>query len=226
MQTADVSDCGQRRRLIDAIAIEIGLLVVLLGRRFQAGWRSHPQQIVIGLSTASLSLIVRNAAIRAIGTHTQIHTMAERERAVALFDKMVHANDVVYLCVLLWWIIWLWLDVINIHTYDIQSDTVGITRLIKHGDLAGMDLIIGPVYSSNLAIMTNYAGSLGIPVVSPVPLMNNSELNNHPNLFMANSSLEIAQNLITKNNEYYDHNIVFIHADISVLMRMLKDLKS
>ncbi|MGA2571011.1 MAG: hypothetical protein ABSF23_10880 [Terracidiphilus sp.] len=96
--------------LIGVIVIELGLLVVLLGRRFKAGWRSHPQQIVIGLSTASLSLIARNAAIRAIGTHTQIHTMAERERAVALFDKLVHANDVVYLCVLVWWIIWLWLD--------------------------------------------------------------------------------------------------------------------
>lgn len=116
---------------------------------------------------------------------------------------------------------------INIHTYDIQSDTVGITRLIKHGDLAGMDLIIGPVYSSNLAIMTNYAGSLGIPVVSPVPLMNNSELNNHPNLFMANASLEVAQNLITsKVGEYYDKNIVFLHADTAGIDPDVKNFKN
>ena len=61
---------------------------------------------------------------------------------------------------------------INLHTYDIRSDTIEITRLIRSGKLATMDLIIGPVYSNNLSIVSDYA-----------------------------------------RNEYYDHNIVFIHAD-------------
>ena len=103
---------------------------------------------------------------------------------------------------------------INLHTYDIKNDTVEITRLIRSGNLRNMDLIIGPVYSNNLSIVSNYARDLGIPVVSPVPLMNNSALANNPTLFMASSSLEIAQKaLARKIGEYYDHNIVFIHSD-------------
>jgi LysM repeat protein len=103
---------------------------------------------------------------------------------------------------------------VNLHVFDIKSDTLELTRLIRRGDLAEMDLIIGPVYSHNLSIMASYAGSLGIPVVSPVPLFNNTSLINNPNLFVANSSIEVPQNTIAKKvSEYYDKNIVFIHAD-------------
>jgi LysM repeat protein/ABC-type branched-subunit amino acid transport system substrate-binding protein len=103
---------------------------------------------------------------------------------------------------------------INIHTYDIKSDTVEITDLIRSGKLSGMDVIIGPVYSRNLAIVSEYARSLGIPVISPVPLMNNSALVRNPTLFMTSSSLEIAQKALSKKiGEYYDNNIIFIHAD-------------
>jgi LysM repeat protein len=103
---------------------------------------------------------------------------------------------------------------ITLHTYDIKSDTIEITKLIRSGKLADMDLIIGPVYSHNLSIVSDYAKKLNIPVVSPVPLMNNSALIKNPTLFMASSSLEIAQKALAKKiGEYYDHNIVFIHTD-------------
>ncbi len=102
---------------------------------------------------------------------------------------------------------------INIHTYDIKSDTVEITRLIMSDALSGMDLIIGPVYSRNLTIVADYAGKLGIPVVSPVPLFSNSPLDDNPLLFMAGSSLEVAQRAIARKvAEYPDHNIVLIHS--------------
>jgi hypothetical protein len=79
-----------------------------------------------------------------------------------------------------------------------------------------MDLIIGPVYSHNLSIVADYARDKGIPVVSPVTLMNNSVLTNNPTLFMANSSLEIAQKALAKSiSENYDNNLVFIRADTS-----------
>jgi LysM repeat protein len=103
---------------------------------------------------------------------------------------------------------------INISAYDIKADTVEITKLISSGRLSGMDLIIGPVYSHNLLIVADYAKNLGIPVVSPVTLMNNSVLINNPTLFMANSSLEVAQKALAKRiSENYDNNLVFIHAD-------------
>jgi len=103
---------------------------------------------------------------------------------------------------------------INLHPYDIEQDTIEISKLILTGKLADMDLIIGPVYSHNLCIVSAYARDLGIPVVSPVPLFNNSALVKNPTLFMASSSLEIAQKALAKKiSEYYDHNIVFIHDD-------------
>jgi LysM repeat protein len=106
---------------------------------------------------------------------------------------------------------------INLHVFDIRADTIEITRLIRSGRLDRMDLIIGPVYSTNLLKVANYAGQLGIPVVSPVQLYTNSVLANNPSLFLASSSLAVAQDRIAgKAAEYFDHNIVFIHSDTSV----------
>jgi LysM repeat protein len=103
---------------------------------------------------------------------------------------------------------------VTLHVYDIRSDTINLTKLISEGKLHKMDLIIGPVYSHNLTIVADYARALGIPVVSPVPLMNNSALVNNPELFMANSSLEVAQNTIARKiSEYATSNFVFIHTD-------------
>jgi LysM repeat protein len=116
---------------------------------------------------------------------------------------------------------------INIHTYDIKDDTVEISRLINSGKLATMDLIIGPVYSNNLSIVSKYASTRGIPVVSPVPLENNTALIMNPTLFMACSSLEIAQKAIAKKiSEYNDHNIVFVHADTLGIDPDVKRFKS
>ncbi len=103
---------------------------------------------------------------------------------------------------------------INIYAYDIKSDTIGVTKLIRSGKLEGMDLIIGPVYSYNLTTIAAYARDRDIPVVSPVPLINNSALKDNPTLFMANSSLLIAQKALAKRiSEYSSDNIVFIHTD-------------
>lgn len=103
---------------------------------------------------------------------------------------------------------------INLFTYDIKSDSAGIIRLITAGKLDGMDLIIGPVYSYNLSIVSRYAKGLGIPVVSPVELMNNSVLTDNPTLFMADCSLEVIQEALAKKiSEDSKSNLVFIHTD-------------
>jgi LysM repeat protein len=116
---------------------------------------------------------------------------------------------------------------INIYPYDIKKDTIAITKLISSGKLAEMDLIIGPVYSHNLTAVASYAGGLGIPVVSPVPLINNSALSNNTNLFMASSSLEIAQKALAKKaSEFYDYNFVYYHADTSGIDEDVKRFKN
>jgi LysM repeat protein/ABC-type branched-subunit amino acid transport system substrate-binding protein len=103
---------------------------------------------------------------------------------------------------------------INLHVYDIKSDTVEVSRLIESGVLNSMDLIIGPVYSQNLSIVASYASRYEIPIISPVPLINNAPLDNNPFLFKVNPSIEVAQDAIAKRVvNFWDYNFVFIHSD-------------
>ena len=77
-----------------------------------------------------------------------------------------------------------------------------------------MDLIIGPVYSRNLSIVGAYAKDLGIPVVSPVPVLNNSVLTNNRSLFLTSPSLRVAQQRLSqKTSEFQNRNFVFVHSD-------------
>jgi LysM repeat protein len=103
---------------------------------------------------------------------------------------------------------------LNIHTFDIKRDTADLTRLIRSGQLSGMDLIIGPAYSGNLQIVSKWAGSRGIPVISPVPLINNSVLSGNPTVFMASPSLEVAQKAMSRQiAESNNSNLIFIHTN-------------
>jgi hypothetical protein len=96
--------------LVNVLEIELAILLVLFGRRYRGGWRSHPQMIAIGLSTAALSQITVRAIWQYLASHTIIHSQAEYLRMMTLRERMYHANNVVYLCALVWWIAWLWLD--------------------------------------------------------------------------------------------------------------------
>lgn len=92
------------------VTVELGLLITLLGRRYGAGWHSHAQRIVIGLSTASLAQLTLRASLQAINTYTHVHSQAEFERVMNLREKLIHGNNVAYLCVLVWWIACMWFD--------------------------------------------------------------------------------------------------------------------
>lgn len=98
--------------LAAVLSVELALLMMLFGRRYKAGWRSHTQQIVIGLSAAAIALLSIQATVQFILKAAQAHHPAqvEAQRIFALFGKLANANRVVYIAVLLWWIVWLWRD--------------------------------------------------------------------------------------------------------------------
>jgi hypothetical protein len=96
--------------LVALLTVELGLLVVLFGRHFKAGWRSHTQQIAIGLSTVAISLLTIQAAVQSIVTTAHPSTHEEYERILGLIGRLMNANSMIYVAVLLWWIFWLWLD--------------------------------------------------------------------------------------------------------------------
>jgi hypothetical protein len=96
--------------LVGMLTVELGVLVVLFGRRFNAGWRSHTQQITIGLSAAAISLLAARGSWQYIAMHALPQSEAEYERLLGLRDKIFNANATVYVAVLVWWIVCLWID--------------------------------------------------------------------------------------------------------------------
>jgi hypothetical protein len=96
--------------LVDLLTIEVGLLVVLVGRRTGAGWHTHTQRIVIGLWTASSAQLAVEAIWQYIARTAAPHTQAEYDHVLGLRDKLFNANGVVYIAVLIWWIACLWAD--------------------------------------------------------------------------------------------------------------------
>ncbi len=94
--------------LSDVETVGIGLLIVALGYRCGAGWRSHVQRIVIGLSTASLAQIAVEAIWQAVARSAVVHEMAEYNRVIHLRDNIFNANNAIYIAVLIWWIVVLW----------------------------------------------------------------------------------------------------------------------
>jgi hypothetical protein len=96
--------------LADVLIIQLSLLIVLFGRRFHAGWRSHTQQIVIGLSTASIAQLAVRSIWQEVATHVSIRSQAEYNHVMDLQDKFYNANSAVFLAVQVWWIVCLWID--------------------------------------------------------------------------------------------------------------------
>ena len=96
--------------LVDMLSIGLGLLIVIFGSRYAAGFRSHTQQIVIGLSTAALAQTAVRAIWQLIATHAAPTTQAEYERVLGLQEKLYNSSSAVFVLVLVWWIICLWIN--------------------------------------------------------------------------------------------------------------------
>ena len=100
--------------LVSLLTVGLGLLVVLFGRHFKAGWRSHTHKIAIGLSTVALASLAIQAALETIVGTAHPHNQQEYDRIFGLpgglISRLLNANSVVYLAALIWWIAWLWRD--------------------------------------------------------------------------------------------------------------------
>jgi hypothetical protein len=96
--------------LLSVLTVELGILIVLFGRRYGAGWRSHTQRIMIGLSTTALGQLSAAAILQIIAAHAIPKTRAEYEHLIGIGDKISNANNALYLVVLVWWIASLWKD--------------------------------------------------------------------------------------------------------------------
>lgn len=96
--------------LTSVLTIQLGVLAVLFGRSRGAGWRSHTQRILVGLSTAALAQLSVQAIIELLATHVIPKTRPEYEHLLDLADRIANADKAIYFLVLLWWIASLWKD--------------------------------------------------------------------------------------------------------------------
>lgn len=105
--------CAMKGQLFLALlTVEVGLLLRIFGRRFGSGWKSHAQQIMLGLSTYALAFLAVQATTDII-KHTVHLTSRDRdqyERIVRLFSNLDNGRFALWFLVLVWWIVWLWRD--------------------------------------------------------------------------------------------------------------------
>lgn len=57
---------------------------------------------------------------------------------------------------------------VNLTLYDTKRDSSEVYRIVSSGEIADVDLIIGPVYDDMFPIVADYARARKIPVVSPL----------------------------------------------------------
>jgi len=101
---------------------------------------------------------------------------------------------------------------VELFCFDTEADTSVVREIIETDDLAGMDLIIGPVYQYNLSIVAPYARNLRIPIVSPLS-SKGSLTDSNPYLFQIVPSIDAEfEKLASYVSNYHDNNIVLIHS--------------
>ena len=120
--------------LVDVLSIGLGALVVAAGNRYGAGWRSHVQRIMIGLSTASLSQMSAQGIWQIIVHHTTPHSQAEYERVLGIQEKLLNTNSAVYVLVVIWWIICLWNDERGAGSNDVTREIAPASSATEIGE--------------------------------------------------------------------------------------------
>lgn len=96
--------------LTEVLLVLVGLLVVIFGRYYKAGWHSHTQQIAIGLTMSSVGLLTIRGAIQHVETSAVIRSQADSQRVEGLLKSFQIADGIIFLLVLIWWIACLWFD--------------------------------------------------------------------------------------------------------------------
>jgi hypothetical protein len=90
------------------LTVEVGLLLRIFGKRFGAGWKSHAQQIMLGLSTYALAFLAVQATTDIIKHTVHLTSREQYEHIVHLFGNLDNGRFAVWFLVLVWWIVWLW----------------------------------------------------------------------------------------------------------------------
>ncbi len=110
---------------------------------------------------------------------------------------------------------------VHLQAYDTQRDSARVVQILNKVEMQSTDLIIGPVYSSNLSIAAEFALDNKVPVVSPLS-SNFDALKNNPYCFQVNPSLEYElDHYMAYISRFYNKNIVMVYenhiADVDLI---------
>jgi LysM repeat protein/ABC-type branched-subunit amino acid transport system substrate-binding protein len=114
---------------------------------------------------------------------------------------------------------------VEIFVYDTEKDSILISNILSKPELKQMDLIIGPLYSENIAQVAEFGKVNKINIVSPIS-QKNEVLSNNPFVFQVVPS----KNMIVSKEaahftNYLDSNIIVIHngtVDETTLVEVFK----
>lgn len=102
---------GQKAELLlDVLNLELGLMVILFGRRYNAPWKSHVQRIVLGLFAGSIVRLAAAQIWEHVAKTASPHSRAEAQPILDFHDRLFNASGTVHVLILLWWIACLWKD--------------------------------------------------------------------------------------------------------------------
>ncbi|MCK5823615.1 MAG: LysM peptidoglycan-binding domain-containing protein [Bacteroidales bacterium] len=115
---------------------------------------------------------------------------------------------------------------VNLYVYDTQNDTMQVKSIIQKKELEKMDLIIGPVYSSNLQIVSKFAKENQINIVSPLSLKNSFLINN-PYAFQVSPPLYTQIEYTSEYlNSFKSKNFLVIHDGKNPNTNLLSEFKT
>ena len=83
---------------------------------------------------------------------------------------------------------------INVFVYDSENDSAAVEQIINSNDLALMDIIIGPLYSSNIKLVAKKLNN-NIKIISPFS-RNTKQISSHSNVYQINTPFKNQSELL------------------------------
>ncbi|MDX9697465.1 MAG: LysM peptidoglycan-binding domain-containing protein [Bacteroidales bacterium] len=100
---------------------------------------------------------------------------------------------------------------VNLHVYDTQGDTNVVKNILLKPQLKNVDLIIGPVYSNEVEVVSRFSMQHGIKMVSPLS-DNLSLTETNPYIFQVSPGFSSQFDEMAKaSSSFKDKNIVLLH---------------
>lgn len=100
---------------------------------------------------------------------------------------------------------------VELYAFDTENNVDKIKKILQKREMDSLDLIIGPVYPTNLAVVAKFAKEKSINIISPLS-QSNQVLQRNKYLFQANGSIvQKIKKTASFIKKFEKRNIIIIH---------------